>query len=538
MKVRIDSAISIDRAELPQQIYTAITSRLTRPNPEYEKRVRYGRWVGKQHRLLRFYETTDHEVRIPRGSLHLVRRSLEQYGIYPDWETSGVTTRSHGRIAVEDFAVSLRDYQKECVEKMITGVQGIVQMPCGAGKTTTAAVAMLSSGEPSLVLVHTEDILNQWVDTITRLTAGTRPRIIQGKRSDFSPLRDGEVAVAMVQTLTRMKQARGKESYRRGQLIDLLDSIGALVTDEAHHVPAMQWKSIVDRCPARFRWGLTATPNRSDGLGFMLTMLMGPKLFEISTDELIARNFLQKPLIVPVESGWSPTDSHYSYTVTCPYCGNKTATNLKRHAADGSICTRCNEHISHRVDTDKGRLNYAKAVTASASNATRTSNICRLAKAAAEKGRTTLILVPRKAAAYRLVRMLQQMDVNAVAVTGDDNKQIRERRLDDVRNGRTEVIIATQLADEGLDLPSLDCEINTSAGKDKGKARQRVGRTLRIGGMKPIVFELVDGSEFRTQWDKRRRSYQQEYGDCIASVDPLMADRAITLLETCEPDIF
>ncbi len=531
MKVRIDSAISIDCSEITYQIESAITSRLTRPNPEYEKRKRYGRWVGKQHRLLRFYEKTDHEIRIPRGSLNLVQRTLAKYGIRPEWEASGVTTRTTGEVPIDYFDVSLRKYQKECVAKMLKGVQGIIQMPCGAGKTTTAAVAMLSSGEPSLVLVHTEDILNQWVETITRLTAGTKPRIIQGKRSNVKPLRDGEIAVAMVQTLTRMKTAKGKDSHRQYQLMDLLDSVGALVTDEAHHVPAMQWKAIVDRCPSRFRWGLTATPSRADGLGFMLTMLMGPKLFEISTDELIERGYLQRPRIVPVDSGWGPTDAHYSYTIKCSYCENQMATNNKRHMVDGTICTLCNEHLSHHLDTDKGRLNYAKAVTAAASDPTRIANICRISKAASEDGRTTLILVPRKTAAYRLVRMLEAMGVNAVAVTGDDKKHIREQRLNDVRNGRTEVIIATQLADEGLDLPSLDCEVNTSAGKDKGKAKQRVGRTLRIGGRQPIVFELVDHGEFKGQWEKRRKSYQQEYGDCIVSIEPLHIDDALKVID-------
>jgi superfamily II DNA or RNA helicase len=133
--------------------------------------------------------------------------------------------------------------------------------------------------------------------------------------------------------------------------------------------------------------------------------------------------------------------------------------------------------------------------------------------------------------------MLESMGVMAVAVTGDDNKSIRDRRLDDVRNGKTEVIIATQLADEGLDLPSLDCEINTSAGKDKGKARQRVGRTLRIGGKKPVVFEIVDSAEFKNQWQQRRKSYQQEYGNCVISVEPISVQDAIDEMEKVDCEV-
>ena len=108
--------------------------------------------------------------------------------------------------------------------------------------------------------------------------------------------------------------------------------------------------------------------------------------------------------------------------------------------------------------------------------------------------------------------------------------------MDDVRNGKIEVIIATQLADEGLDLPCLDCEINTSAGKDKGKARQRVGRTLRIGGKRPVVFEIVDSDEFENQWQQRRKSYQQEYGNCVTSIEPVSVQDAIHEMEkvSCE----
>ena len=519
MLILIRSGLQIPKKHLTPEVERALRTRLCKPNPAYESSQRYGRYTGNMERLLYFYEDQPDHLRIPRGALGLVRETLAKFGISPDFD-SAVHTNTMRPVPVEDFAVELRPYQRDCVDAMHKRVQGVVQMPCGSGKTTTGAIALLSTGEPGLVLVHTEDIQQQWVQTITQLTAGDRPRIIQGKGSSLKPLRPGEIAVAMVQTLAGARQSR-----------QLLQSVGALITDEAHHVPANQWRPIVDRCPARYRWGLTATPDRSDGLGFMLHFLMGPTIFQMGTNELIRQGYLFRPYIIPVDSGWEPGDDLYPANVPCYSCGTKIQVVPARHEREGTTCPKCDNYLSSQSDTERGRINYSKAVTVSSKDKDRMSLISDLTEAAVADGRTVLILVPRKKAVWSLVRDLESRGITAIGITSQDGKEIRSRKLRDARAGRVEAVVATQLADEGLDLPILDCAINTSAGRSKGRARQRVGRTLRPVGKTPVVFELVDGGEFRSQWDSRKRVYIQEYGPCVHGSEPLGLTEALAALQ-------
>jgi superfamily II DNA or RNA helicase len=139
--------------------------------------------------------------------------------------------------------------------------------------------------------------------------------------------------------------------------------------------------------------------------------------------------------------------------------------------------------------------------------------------------------MPRKEACEVLRRILADLGVEAEVATGDVSKRARRSSLDSIRSGRSNVIVATQLADEGLDLPSVDVVINASPGRSGGRAKQRVGRALRRAGLDPLIFEIVDLGEFEGQWESRRAAYATEYGDrSLASRDPLSFESAMAIL--------
>ena len=68
-------------------------------------------------------------------------------------------------------------------------------------------------------------------------------------------------------------------------------------------------------------------------------------------------------------------------------------------------------------------------------------------------------------------------------MTSDVSADNRDLALRLFRKGSIKVIIATQLADEGLDVPNIDCIISASPAKHHGRVLQRVGRALRLGGV-------------------------------------------------------
>jgi len=72
-------------------------------------------------------------------------------------------------------------------------------------------------------------------------------------------------------------------------------------------------------------------------------------------------------------------------------------------------------------------------------------------------------------------------------------------------------LVATKLADEGLDVRALDCLI-TAPGRASAPTTQRAGRVMRPEGRAPIVFDPVDGGPFRRAWSARARAYRSELG--------------------------
>ena len=431
---------------------------------------------NNKQNLYCLYEDRQYHISFPRGSVLGIKRVLSQNCKNVRWISKVKSNKAESVPTIEDLNISLRPYQIECIDKMIKRVQGIVQMPCGAGKTTTATCAMLVSGEATIVLTHTREILDQWVATIERI-GGKKVRIISSsnKKMSLLPLKKGEIAVAMIQTISskiRSVDSKGIKSF--------LKSAGCVVTDEAHHVPAEQWKAIVDYVDARYRWGLTATPDRSDGLGFMLNVFIGPLLYRVSTVYLLEQGYLQSPTIVPVRTGYFPKKSDYGYVK-----GNNTSLNFSK--AVSSICK------------DNGRNNIIRDLCVCSVN----------------HGRQTLILVSRKSNATLIYKLLLKSRVKSCVMTSDVSSENRDLALRLFRKNKIKVIIATQLADEGLDVPNIDCIISASPAKHHGRVLQRVGRALRLGGEPPIVFDLVDEQEFRNQFNHRKRAYTKEYGTVV-----------------------
>lgn len=456
---------------------------------------------------------------IPRGALGQLARAAKIAGEELEFE-SRVTTRSSRRVPVEDLGVELRAHQLPVVDLFLDRVQCVAQMPCGGGKSIAGGAAMVCSGEPGLVLVHTTDLVDQWVATFERLH-DVAPRILGGRYGWWGPLAVGEIAVGKIQGIWDNPKADA-----------VLRSAGAVLTDECHHMPAKTWRKTISRCAARYRWGLTATPERADGYGFLLPLLIGPTLHVVTEEELIEAGWLQRPLVVPVATGWEPTAKHYPWTATCKEC--KTQVSCERSALEAGRVECPNRECSATVEDEhpiRGRLRHGAALTDLSLDAGRLSIAKSIALEAYERDRTTLVLVSRVRAALELVRQLRDVGAPSAAVHGKMGKAERARKIGQFRRGNIPILVATQLADEALDVPELDCMVLASPGRAKGKAKQKVGRSARPGGKRPLVFDLVDGGSFYSQWMSRSRGYLQAYGARgLYSHKPVPIEEAFVIL--------
>lgn len=523
--VRVGAAIVFDTRDFPPALVVEVKRALTFQNPDW----RPGRKTEPQY----VYEFREHGafLSVPRGAVATLQAAMKRHGCSDaQWESSGVVGRAAASYDPAVLVPRLRPYQIEAARLALQRVQGLVVIPTGGGKTFTMTAAALATGEAVLVCVHTEDIARQWAETFTAL-GGRAPRLVQGAASNFRPLAPGEVAIAMLPTLAA--------NLTRSQ--PLLQSAGCVVVDECHHLPASTWRAVIACCPARYRWGCTATEVREDGWGFVIPLLIGPRIFQITERELIRLGHLNRPRFAPVESGWSPGPLNYFAHVVCPLCDGAAKVSNRKLQAGEARCTRilgrglqrreCGHVFSPKIDYSLGKLNFGDAQTEAAAAATTTRTVLTLAEAAVDTGRQVLVLAPRKDAVAEWSEALRARGIAAAGVTGEMPKRDRENTIERVRSGEYRVLVATTLADEGLDIPALDTAINVMSGKAEGRSRQRIGRIIRPRGMDPIGFEVVHGGEeFIKQWKRRESGYIAAFGSCILSHRPLVLRDALALL--------
>lgn len=454
MHVRVDSALHVERRHMPDKLLGRLYRELSFANPGYVTRVRMGLPTGAEPEELCFLSEGADEIRLPRGAIHMLRQQAAHEGLLVSCEDQRLlpTERLSGLPEVP-----LRAYQARAVDKLAKVTQGVVVSPCGSGKSRIGIGAIARLGTPALILVHTVDLAEQWqraIADLLRLEAG-----LVGAGEE----RTAPVTVALTQTLGRWEPER---------LHAFLARFGLVILDEAHHVAASIFRGIVDRCPARYRLGLTATPEREDGLTPLLELYLGRTLVTISHDELVEAGVLTLPDIRVVHTAFE-----YPYV----------------RAAD-----------------------YAPMLAALAEDSQRNELLVRTIAAEARQGHVCLALSGRIDHCQRLAELLQQGGVKAEALTGRLPKRRRQALLQQARDAELSVLVATSLADEGLDLPRLSRVFLTFPGRAKGRTVQRLGRLMRPHPDKQgaVLVDFVDGNVpvLWFQHQQRRRLYAAVLG--------------------------
>jgi superfamily II DNA or RNA helicase len=434
---------------------------LTFPNPEYVSRQRMGRAAhGIPETIECIAEDAVGRVRIPRGAVGLLRERLRGIGQEVEFVDRRVYFSDSGLLLPPLGPVQeghLRSYQREAVSAMQRRVQGTILSPCGSGKTQMGVAAIAMIQQPALILVHTHDLAEQWRERIA-MVLGQTTGIIAGGESRLKP-----ITVATVQTLSRMESAA---------LEDLGQQFGTVVVDECHHICASTFRHVIAHLPGKYRFGLTATPEREDGLTPLLELCIGPRLFEIGQDRLVELGYLERPEVRFLES-------HFSFDYNGPE---------DHHTLMAALVE----------DEERNQLILERAL------------------ADARAGHTVLILTGRVNHCEHLAARIAGAGVKAGFLTGSVGKSERRALLEAFREGALPVLVASTVADEGLDVPRLDRIVLAYPGRAKGRLTQRLGRLMRPhpGKAAPVLYDVVDPNvpPLARQWRERKRIYLELTG--------------------------
>ncbi len=412
------------------ELVAAIKDRLTIPNPEYTAAKRYGRWIGKRLKPKLYYFKEDKKgLWFPRGfSNQAVLLCREHMGESPEI----IDKRRLLEECSFTFSGTLRSYQQAGVDLAAKRSFGVLEAGTGSGKTVMALALVALRQQPSLIVVHTKELLYQWQERIGEFL-GCEAGLVGDGKYDLKP-----VTVAIVNSA-------------RKRVSELVPRFGHLIVDECHRVPAALFTDVVSNFDCHYLLGLSATAFRNDeGLTKLIYFFMGDRIHKVDQGELRATGAIVKPKLIRKETG-------FSYFYRGDY-----------HA------------LLKALTLHEGR------------NLLIIDDICR----AVENSGTALVVSDRVGHCEIFEQHLKNRGLSVALLTGRTPPEERTEVVEAVRSGKLQVLVATiQLIGEGFDCPGLTSLFLTTPIKFEGRLLQVIGRIMRPAKDKEArVFDYLDDS--------------------------------------------
>lgn len=383
------------------------------------------------------------------------------------------------------------DYQQRAVEVLIREGQGIFQIATGGGKSRVCNIATSRIRRPTLFLTTRSVLMYQMksaFDKALNHQIACGDRFWEGK--SVGVIGDGEwnprraITVGMVQTLvarlkepdrSKPKGEQLKQAKIREQTLKYLSLVEFVIAEEAHEAGGDSYYRIMDHCKnAHYRMALTATPFMRDDQEANMRLLActGPVLIRVTEKMLIERGVLAKPYFRYHAVNYSPDRA-----------------GLMQMKEKNVANTRLGRSTGWQRAYKLGII-Y---------NEQRNNLIIQESVRSAGLGLPVMILVLQKNHGRLLQSRLESVGIRAKFVFGDSNKDERQKALDDLRDGATQVLIGSTIMDVGVDVPAVGCVILAGGGKAEVALRQRIGRGLRAkkdGPNVALVVDFIDNANF------------------------------------------
>lgn len=415
------------------ELFRDLMGRLTFPNPRWAENDRFGRYQGDTQQNIRGYRQIPGGLSVPRGTIGQVIALCRKMNV---------------RFRIDDrrrtlpevpfhFRGTLKPFQREAVEAMLTRDLGTLAAPTGSGKTVMALAVIACRKQPTLILVHTRELLNQWISRIETF--------LGIPREEIGIIGSGKMSVGGRVTVGIVNSVYGVASRIR-------EHIGFLVVDECHRTPSRTFTEAVSAFDCRYTMGLSATPWRRDGLSRLIFWHVGNVLHKVEEQVLL-------------DSG---------------------------DIIEASVTFRETKFETFRDPVEDYQGILSDLTTNPDRNALIVSDVLR---EAVNGSGTCLVLSDRKDHCHDLARRVAREGVIPAVLTGDMADGDRRAVVERLNSGNVRVLIATgQLIGEGFDCPSLSTLFLTTPIKFNGRLLQYLGRVMRPapGKEKARVYDYVD----------------------------------------------
>jgi superfamily II DNA or RNA helicase len=443
----------VDKTDLPSSLINQIKRLAAFQNPEFYKKQSMRLSTALTPRVISCVEEFSSHIALPRGCLDELAELLQHYGSTLDLDDQ----RHLGEVLKVRFNGKLTGIQQTAVNTLRNHDIGVFVAPPGTGKTVVGAWLTAERKRNTLILVHRQPLLEQWITQLA-LFLGLDPKDI-GRIGGGKHKPNGRLDVAMIQSLVR-----------KNKVDDLVANYGHVIVDECHHLPAVSFERVLAEVKARFITGLTATPQRRDGHHPIIEMQLGPIRSSVDArNQAVQRPFIHKLIIR--ETGFCLDDDD-----------QRIQTLYQRLAADEQRNNMIIDDVLHAL----------------------------------EAGRSPILLTERKEHLEHFAKWLQGFTRNLIVLKGGrGNKKRRDDldRLAAIPENEERMVLATgRYIGEGFDDARLDTLFLALPVSWKGTLIQYAGRLHRLHPDKAEVhiYDYVDHNVamLARMFERRLRGYR------------------------------
>ena len=403
------------------------------------------------------YKEMGNELWIPRSLIE----NYKNYTIVDDTSLGDreVDFKSKIQLGPNKYtAMDQNHFVEELTKSLQTGYGAIGQSQAGSGKTIMSLEVIARLGRPAAILVHKEFLMNQWAERIMDCYK-IEKEDIGFVQQDVWEFQGKKIVIMMIQSLLARDYPKS-----------LFDYFGTICIDEVHRIAAYEFRKAIVLFPARYRFGVTATPRRQDNLENVF-------FWHIGNIAVVGEQQGLKPTVKVVNTNIRPTMME----------------------------------MNNMYDF-RGKQNLNKVIDYLIDNGGRNKLLVNLLVKALKAGRKILLLSGRLAHLETLKNMLDlQMVKEELRYTtgyyiGGMNEE--ERTISATRH----CIFGTfAMAQEALDIQDLDTLFLTTP---KSDIEQSTGRILRLleGKKEPMVIDLSDSIDICIAMLRKRVKMYKELG--------------------------
>jgi superfamily II DNA or RNA helicase len=440
LSIVLGNQVYVPKEALPPSLVNRLIRLAAFQNPEFYKAQAMRLSTFGKPRIVSCAEDYPRYIALPRGCLDEMVGLFQSIGVEVDVRDE----RESGQPLHLSFEGTLRPDQEEAFKHLATHDFGVLAATTAFGKTVVAARLIAERGVNTLILVHRQQLLDQWVERLAQFL-GLEPsaigRIGAGERKP-----SGQIDVALMQSLCR-----------KGVVDDVVAQYGHLVFDECHHLPAISFELVARASKARYSTGLSATAVRKDGHHPIIFMQCGPVRHSVGARE---------------QAGLRPFDHRVVVRET----------NLRIDGTqDGDAAPTIHElyALLHRDEV-------------------RNEMIVNDVLEALSRDRSPVVLTERREHLDLLVTRLEPLVRNLVVLRG--GMGIKQRRavaeqLASIPDDEERVLVATgRYLGEGFDDARLDTLFLTMPISWKGTLAQYAGRLHRLHDQKTevLIYDYAD----------------------------------------------